>query len=192
MVRRRPLLDQPRLRPAANEHTSAKTKIVATATQRLREFSLDFQDVLEVSSVKVGGRSADFSQVEPTPDLSDAPVVTQPMKLVVEPHPSTRPKRGRGSPSRSPTAARRGDHRPRHLDRGLDPRLLSARPAADLRRSVRGQRADGRPELVSVEQLSDRQGDLRHLDPGAGVEDRARRRRARRRTEHGDGTATWH
>ena len=81
--------------PAANELTSAKTKIVATATQKLREFSLDFQDVLEVSSVKVGGRSADFSQVEATPDLSDDPVVTQPMKLVVEPHPSTRPKRGR-------------------------------------------------------------------------------------------------
>lgn len=81
--------------PGANELTSAETKIVATATQRLREFSLDFQDVLDVSSVKVDGRSADFSQVEATPDLSDDPVVTQPMKLVVEPHPSTRPKRGR-------------------------------------------------------------------------------------------------
>jgi aminopeptidase N len=81
--------------PAANRLDSATTTIVATATQKLREFSLDFQDVLEVSSVKVGGRSADFSQVEATPDLSDDPVVTQPMKLVVEPHPSTRPKRGR-------------------------------------------------------------------------------------------------
>src|SRR5262245_40409555 len=80
--------------PAANRFDSATTKIVATATQRLREFSLDFQD-LDVSSVTVDGRAADFSQVNATPDRSPIPEVTQPMKLVVEPLPTTRPKKGR-------------------------------------------------------------------------------------------------
>jgi aminopeptidase N len=80
--------------PATNEFNSAKTTISATADRKLREFSLDFQD-LDVSSVRVDGRAAEFSQVEATPDLSDDPVVTQPMKLVVEPHPSSWPKAGR-------------------------------------------------------------------------------------------------
>ena len=56
--------------------------------------TLDFQD-LDVASVRVDGRQADFTQVEAAPDISDNPNVTQPMKLVVEPHPSTRPKAGR-------------------------------------------------------------------------------------------------
>jgi aminopeptidase N len=80
--------------PVANEFESARTKIVATATQKLREFSLDFQE-LDVSRVTVNGREAEFEQVEATPDLSPIPEVSQPMKLVVEPHPSTRPKKGR-------------------------------------------------------------------------------------------------
>jgi aminopeptidase N len=79
--------------PVANEFITARTRIVASADAKLRSFSLDFQD-LDVSSVTVDGREADFSQVEATPDLSDNPDVTQPMKLVVEPHPSTRPKPG--------------------------------------------------------------------------------------------------
>jgi aminopeptidase N len=81
--------------PATNELTSAKTTISATADAKLKEFSLDFQDVLEVSSVRVDGVAADFSQVDATPDLSDDPVVTQPMKLVITPQASTRPKPGR-------------------------------------------------------------------------------------------------
>jgi aminopeptidase N len=80
--------------PVANEFEEATTRIVATATQRLREFSLDFQE-LDVSRVTVGGREAGFRQVEATPDLSDNPDVTQPMKLVVEPAPNSRPKKGR-------------------------------------------------------------------------------------------------
>jgi aminopeptidase N len=81
--------------PAVNRLDSAKTKIRATATQKLREFSLDFQDVLEVTGVKVNGRAAEFRFEDATPDLSPDPVVTQPTKLVIEPHPSTRPKKGR-------------------------------------------------------------------------------------------------
>ena len=81
--------------PATNTLNSAKTTISATATQNLKEFSLDFQDVLDVSSVTVNGRPATFSQVEATPDLSDNPDVTQPMKLVVEPASTARPKKGR-------------------------------------------------------------------------------------------------
>ena len=50
---------------------------------------------MDISSVRVDGREADFSQVEATPDLSSDPDVTQPMKLVVVPQPSTRPKPGR-------------------------------------------------------------------------------------------------
>ena len=41
--------------PVANEFNSAKTTIEATASAKLREFSLDFQD-LDVSGVTVDGR----------------------------------------------------------------------------------------------------------------------------------------
>jgi aminopeptidase N len=81
--------------PAANRLDSAKTKIVATATKKLKEFSLDFQDDLDVSGVTVNGREADFIFEEATPDLSPIPEVTQPMKLVVAPQPSWWPKAGR-------------------------------------------------------------------------------------------------
>jgi aminopeptidase N len=80
--------------PATNVFNSASTTLHATADRKLKEFSLDFQD-LDVARVRVGGRAADFSQVAATPDLSPDPVVTQPMKLVIEPHPSARPKAGR-------------------------------------------------------------------------------------------------
>jgi aminopeptidase N len=74
--------------------TGTETEIEARATQNLREFSLDFQD-LEVSRVEVNGRRADFEQVEATPDLSDIPEVTQPMKLVVTPQGKARPRAGK-------------------------------------------------------------------------------------------------
>jgi aminopeptidase N len=71
-----------------------ETEIRAKATQNLREFSLDFQD-LDVSRVEVNGRRAEFEQVEATPDLSDIPEVTQPMKLVVTPDRKARPRAGK-------------------------------------------------------------------------------------------------
>jgi len=80
--------------PVANEFNSARTTIRATAEAKLRQFSLDFQQ-LDVSSVKVNGRKAKFKQVDATPQLSSNPDVTQPMKLVVNPHPSSWPKAGR-------------------------------------------------------------------------------------------------
>ena len=80
--------------PATNSFKSAKTTIYAKASKKLSQFSLDFQD-LDVSSVRVNGRKAGFSQVDATPQLSQNPDVTQPMKLVVDPHPSTWPKAGR-------------------------------------------------------------------------------------------------
>ena len=70
--------------PVGNRFDSAVTTITARATQNLSEFSLDFQD-LAVREVLVDGAPAEFSQVEATPDLSDDPAVTQPMKLVVTP-----------------------------------------------------------------------------------------------------------
>ena len=71
------------------------------------------------------------------------------------------------------------DHRSRRVGRRLDPGLLPAGRAADLRRRVRRQRADGGDELVPVQQLPDRQGDVRHAHHRAGLEDRDRHRRAR-------------
>ena len=70
--------------PAANVFNSARTTMVARATKNLSSFSLDFQD-LDVSRVTVNGRSARFAQREATPDLSENPDVTQPMKLIVKP-----------------------------------------------------------------------------------------------------------
>ena len=81
-------------RPEANRFASGtETTIRARATQSLSEFSLDFQD-LHVRRVEVNGREADFEQVEATPDLSDNPDVTQPMKLVVTPDSTSRPAEG--------------------------------------------------------------------------------------------------
>ena len=70
--------------PAANRFDSAVTTMRARATQGLSEFSLDFQD-LAIREVRVNGRRASFDQVEATPDLSDDPTHSQPMKLVVRP-----------------------------------------------------------------------------------------------------------
>jgi aminopeptidase N len=81
--------------PVANRFNSAKTTIVAVASEKLQEFSLDFQDDLEVRSVTVDRRDADFRFEVATPQLSDDPDVTQPMKLVVTPRPSSRPLAGR-------------------------------------------------------------------------------------------------
>jgi aminopeptidase N len=81
--------------PAENRFDDAQTTMRARATKTLSEFSLDFQDDLEVTGVTVDGRAAGFEFEPATPQLSSNPEVTQPMKLVVTPHPSTRPKAGR-------------------------------------------------------------------------------------------------
>ena len=81
--------------PVANTFRSARTTITARATAHLVEFSLDFQDDFEITRVTVGGRDAGFASVAAEPDLSPIPDVSQPMKLVVTPHPSRRPKAGR-------------------------------------------------------------------------------------------------
>ena len=70
--------------PAANRFNSAVTTMKARATQNLSELSLDFQD-LAIRRVLVNGRRARFQQVDATPDLSDNPDHSQPMKLVVRP-----------------------------------------------------------------------------------------------------------
>ena len=70
--------------PASNVFNSARTTMVARARQNLSSFSMDFQ-ALDVSRVTVNGLEARFRQREATPDLSDNPDVTQPMKLIVKP-----------------------------------------------------------------------------------------------------------
>ncbi len=80
--------------PATNHFDAASTTMRAKALRTLSEFSLDFQDDLEVLGVSVDGRAADFAFEEATPDLSTSPDVTQPMKLVVTPSATSRPKVG--------------------------------------------------------------------------------------------------
>ena len=81
--------------PVANTFRSARTTITARATAHLDEFSLDFQDDFEITRVTVSGRDARLRVRAAEPDLSPIPDVSQPMKLVVTPHPSQRPKAGR-------------------------------------------------------------------------------------------------
>ena len=79
--------------PAANTFgAGTKTTIDAVATQNLREFSLDFQD-LNVSAVLVNGTAATFTQgVATSPLVGKAGVTpTQLTKLVVTPQ-STLPR----------------------------------------------------------------------------------------------------
>ncbi|HET8975748.1 MAG TPA: M1 family metallopeptidase [Solirubrobacterales bacterium] len=70
--------------PVTNLFGAARTTISATATQNLSEFSFDFQDQLEVSSVTVNGQPATFA-FAPTPQLGTDPDITQLTKLVVTP-----------------------------------------------------------------------------------------------------------
>lgn len=68
--------------PAGNRLLDGtKTRISATSTQDLGQFSLDFQD-LDVSSVKVDGEPAAFDQVAARPALESG---TELMKLVIQP-----------------------------------------------------------------------------------------------------------
>jgi len=71
--------------PVANSFDSATTTMTATATQNLSELSLDFQDDLAIDAVTVNGVAATYSRVGPAEPLGDPSVVTQPMKLVVQP-----------------------------------------------------------------------------------------------------------
>ena len=138
---------------------------------------------------------ADFEQVDATPDLSADP----------ERHPADEAGRRRRIPRRGRRRAREFTVKVTYSGR--------PRPITDADTSIEGwiracypldppQTCDGafvvnepigRPELVPVEQLPDRQGDLRHADPRAR---RARPRSASARTSatptNGDGTVTWH
>ena len=77
--------------PVDNRFTRATTTIEAVATENLREFTLDFQDDLEVLGVTVNRRDAPAHFEPATPPLANA---TQPMKLVVTPHRSVRLRPG--------------------------------------------------------------------------------------------------
>jgi hypothetical protein len=49
--------------PELNHLDAAQTTILAVAKKRLREFSFDFQDALEVVGVTVNGHPAEFESV---------------------------------------------------------------------------------------------------------------------------------
>jgi hypothetical protein len=70
--------------PVTNLFATSRTTITARATQNLSEFSLDFQDQLDVASVTVDGQPATFAFAA-TPPLGDPGVITQLTKLVVTP-----------------------------------------------------------------------------------------------------------
>ena len=147
--------------PATNTFDEGRRRSPPSRDQKLTS-SASTSRTWTCPRVTVNGVEAKFEQVDATPELSQDPEVTQPKKLVVVPAPRPGRRGVASSWSRSPTAACRAVHRPGHVVRGLDPRLLPARPASDLRRRVRRQRADGRAELVPLQQLPHRQGDLRH------------------------------
>ena len=186
--------DRARLRPGGERLRLGDDDDHATATQKLNEFSLDFQD--DSTSRRGDGQR----RARPTSRRSDGEPLDRarsgghPADEAGRRRRSRRRAEGGHATSRSRSTTRATPQLftdPDDLDRGLDPGLLSARPAADLRRRLRRQRADGRPELVPVEQLPDRQGDLRHPDhasPAAktalGVGELAAQDGQRRRDRH--------
>ena len=148
--------------------------MTARATQNLSEFSLDFQE-FDVSAVRVNGAPAAFAYEEAAPDLGPDPV-TQPMKLVVTPAAGI----DEGTLFEvkvSYTVNLRGLHRPRGSE---DAWASSHRSGHRMRLRVRGWRANGLAGVVPVEQLSLRQGDVRHDDHRPDRRSGVRRRRARR------------
>ena len=178
--------------PVANVFNSAKTKIDATAEAKLKEFSLDFQD-LDVSSVKVDGRRGRVQPgrrhpaTEPDPRGHPADEAGR-AAAAVEPAEGGPRIHGQGQLLGSAGA----DHRRRHLDRGLDPRLLPARPP----QTCDGAFVVGEPiGAQSWFPSNNYPTDKATFDTLISVpqrEDRARGRRARRQRDNGDGTITWH
>ncbi len=59
--------------------------MIATATQDLSRFSLDFQDDLTITSVSVDGVPASFDRKRARPRLGDNPDASQPYKLYITP-----------------------------------------------------------------------------------------------------------
>ena len=118
-----------------------------------------------MSSVTVNGDPADsFSQVDAEPPFD--PIATQPMKLVVDPADDIANGESMeivvsyaGTPVQITDADTSFE--------GWIPACYPLDAAADLRRRVRRERADRRPGLVPVEQLPDRQGDVRDARHGA-------------------------
>ena len=151
---------------------------------------MDFQD-LDVSSVKVDGREAGFEQVDATPRLSADPEVTQPMKLVVDPDPSTRPKKGGDfivvvTYSGTPEAIVDTDTSQEGWIRACYP--LDGPQTCDGAFVVN--EPIGAQSWFPSNNYPTRQGHVRHLDPGAEGQDGAGRRGEHRehhpRRRHGD------
>ena len=114
---------------------------------------------------------------------------TQPMKLVVDPA-RRDPERGRlHGQGRATRASRRCSPTPTTSIEGWIPACYPLSPPQTCDGAFVVNEPIGRPELVPVEQLSDRQGDLRDADHGR----RPRRPRSGsasspRKTDNGDGT----
>lgn len=112
-----------------------------------------------VSAVTVNGDPADsFSQVDA--ELPFDPVATQPMKLVVDPADNI----ANGESMEIVVSYAGTPVQITDADTSLEgwiPACYPLAPPQNLRRRVRRERTDRRPGLVPVEQLPDRQGDVR-------------------------------
>ena len=116
--------------PILNDFESATTTMMATATQDLSSFSLDFQD-LDVSAVTVNGAPAAFTQEladPPLGDPADGDAAAQAHDHSGDPDRLGLEHRGRGRLQRHAGAP----HRHRQFIRGLDPGLLRAGADASL------------------------------------------------------------
>ena len=166
--------------PAANTFMAGtKADITLRATQNLSEFSLDFRG-LNVTGGHDRRRRRDLHARDGDPR---APIATE----QADRHAGGRhPQQPRRSTWSSPTAACRSNCE--------DPDESFEGWIRTTRRRLRGQRADGRDDLVPEQQPPGRQGDLRLPHHRPGDAHRARQRRAVRPNApvaNADGTRTW-
>ncbi len=167
--------------PVANIFKAGtKADITLRATQNLSEFALDFRG-LNVTAVTIDGVAADLHAARTAIPRGRRSLPQQADRHAGGRHPQ-QPRLPRG---RRVQRHADGHGGPGRVLRGLDPHDG---------RVVRGQRADGRDDVVPEQQPPGRQGDLRLPHHGPGDAHGARQRRARGPNPpalNADGTRTW-
>ena len=157
-----------------------KTTMTATATQNLSEFSMDFQDI-GVTAVTVNGQPADSFDHELAEPAFVEDFATDLEKLVIDPAGDgildgtvmTVVVEYAGEPALITD--------PDEAIEGWVPACYVAEAIEVCDGGLHGQRAERDQRLVPVEQLPDRQGDVRHVNHRSGWLRDRRHGRARRR-----------